>query len=757
LKFRKKFTGKSLAFDDTTQQQSYDVPVDTYDAKKAQDPDDDQALIGLAKKRFQNSVEAESECRKNELDDIKFMAGDQWPMDIRHARQEDQRPCLTVNMLPKFVHQITNEQRQNRPGIKVNPADNRGDKETAKVLEGLIRHIEYNSHADFAYDRALEGAATSGRGYFRVMTQYSDPISFQQEIIISSIRDSMSVYLDPFYQEPDGSDAQYGFIFAETSKDEFRSQYPDAKLSLMADWTSIGDGNGLFIKKDSVRVAEYYYKVWEKATICLLSNQKTIQKKDLPKTLPDDVRVVSERETIIPKIKWAKITGMEVLDRAEVLGHWVPIIPVLGNDMIVDGKRVVSGLIRDAKDSQRMYNYWASAQTEMVALAPKSPFIVAEGQIEDYEQIWKTSNTKNHAYMPYKPTSIAGVQVPPPQRTQFEPQIQSITMSRQQSAQELKDITGMYDANIGNRSSNANTGVAIQRQISQGQTTNFHYIDNLGRSLRHLGRILINWIPAVYKAQQAARIIGDDGEVKFVDINRVIDGYGTGIKAHFLDEGRYDCTVSVGPSYQTRRTEAVASMLDLARSMPQAMGGSLDILVGNMDWPGAQQIADRIKRGLPPQLTQEGPPQFDGLPPNIKTLLGQQQATLAQQSQIISQLSTAMQQKKLELDSKERIETMKQRTDLTIEYLRARGKAAETVFEAEIGMIDRRLNMVGENEPIGAQFGLAGQPGMPQGGPQQMAPPQGPPGMPPQSGMPPQMPNMPTGGQPSPGQSMGGQ
>jgi hypothetical protein len=658
--------------------------------KRDLDPSSDEELIKLAKQRFQVAVEAETENRRQELEDQQFLTGEQWPMEIRNQRMLDMRPCLTVNRLPQFIRQVTNDQRQNRPSIKVNPCDSKATVDTAKILQGMIRHIEYNSHADIAYDTAFEYAASSGIGYFRIVTDYSDPMSFQQEILIKRIKDRFSVYLDPFYQEPDGSDCQWGFIFDDMSRDEFQVQFPDAKLSGMSDWSSLGDNQGMFINAEAVRVAEYYYKVWEEVELCLLSDKRCVEKKDLPDKLPDGLRVISERKSLVPKIKWAKINGIEVLDKTEIHGQWIPIIPVIGEEFIVEGRRILSGIVRNAKDPQRMYNYYASAATEMIALAPKAPFIGAEGQFEGYEDIWKSANFKNHSFLQYKPKTIGGIAVPPPARTQFEPQVQSITVERQQASDELKAVTGIYDASLGNRS-NEQSGIAIQRRNSQSQISNFHFIDNLSRSLRHAGRILINWIPEIYSSAQAVRIIGEDGEVKMQEINQLIPGPGGDKKTHFLDAGTYDCTVDTGPSFQTKRQEAVGSMLDLTKAAPQLMQMAGDILVRNMDWPGSSEIADRIKRSLPPQITSDD--EGDPIPPQAKQQMTQMSTMIQKLSQELDASTKVIENKSLELMSKERIAAMEQKTQLAIELMKHDQKDAATIFQAEQDHIDRQLDI----------------------------------------------------------------
>lgn len=655
-------------------------------------------FLSVARQRFNLSADAEEETRKLEEDDCLFMVGEQWPVDIKSQRLLEKRPCLTVNRLPQFVRQITNDQRQNRPSIKVNPVDSAADLDTAKILQGMIRHIEYASHADVAYDNSFEGAAKNGKGYFRLRTDYADTMSFNQEIKVSLIKDRFAVYADPYYQEPDGSDMEWCFVVEDISKDEFCALYPDAELSSIASWESMKKESNDWVRDKAVRIAEYYYKTYETEDICLLSNGKTVKKKDLPSDMKDlsengeEVRITSERKALVPKIKWAKINGYEILEETEILGEWIPVIPVIGEEATIDGQRVYSGIIRNVKDSQRMYNYWASAETESIALAPKAPFIGAEGQFEGHEQNWKNANTKNHPYLEYKPTTIGGQPAPPPQRNAVEPAVQAITQARMMCVEDMKGTTGIYDAALGNRS-NEQSGIAIQRRNAQSQTANYHYMDNLSRSLRHAGRIMLNWIPQVYNSAQSIRIIGEDGEVKIVQINKIFK-QSDEAKSHFLDSGRYDCTISTGPSYETKRQESVASMLDLTRALPQTMQSAMDLLVRNMDWPGAQEIADRLKKLLPPGLVDN--PDEKPLPPQIQGQMNQMSQMIQVLTEQNKEYMEIIRTKKIEIDSKERIAAMEEKTKLAIEFMKHDQKDAAIIFEAEQNRINQELEIMNQ-------------------------------------------------------------
>lgn len=665
----------------------------------------DEDIVSIARKRFQFAADAENESRLEALDDLKFANGEQWPSEVKKQRDAENRPCLTINRIPQFIRQITNDQRQNRPAIKISPVDDHADIETAKILQGLVRNIEHTSNADTAYDTAFDSAVRAGFGYFRILTEYCDPLSFDQEIKIKRVADRFSVYLDPAYQEPDGSDANWGFVFTDISKEEFIELYPDAELTATHDWESVGDNFRDWVRKDSVRIAEYFYKEFRKAKIVLLNNGETIEKADLPKILPEGIRVVAERESLIPSIKWCKINGMAKLEETDWLGKWIPIIPVLGDDQIIDGKRVLTGIVRNAKDSQRMYNYWKSAETETIALAPKAPWVGYEGQFEGYENEWATANTKNHAYLQVKQVTISGQPAPLPQRNVFEPPVQAITNAGMYAADDLKATTGIYDAAMGAQS-NEKSGIAIQRRNMQSQTSNFHFVDNLSKSIRHGGRIVIDLIPHTYDTARAVRILGESGDEEVVRINQMFERKGKEVR-YDMGVGKYDVSVDTGPSFETKRQEAVASMADMSRSNPQLMQVAGDIMVKNMDWPGAQEIAERIKKTLPPGMADDDGKKKE-IPPEV-------QAQLQQMGQMVEMLTAKLKEaqeeksrKLVEIESRERIEFAKLENQATIELAKLESNEALSLLNQQIAELDRRTKLLGFNEPMDFESDDAG-------------------------------------------------
>lgn len=659
-------------------------------SKKSSSQDE---FLKLARKRFDLAVDAESEMRKLALEDLEFRAGEQWPQDVKQSRDLERRPCLTINRIPQFIRQITNDQRQNRPSIKVNPVDNNADVETAKVFQGIIRHIEQNSNADVAIDTAFEGAATKGIGYFRVITDYCAPDSFDQEILIKRVKNSFTVYLDPSYQEPDASDADWGFIFEDLTEEEYEQQYPKSKMSGMEDWRSIGDSCPGWATEKTARVAEYFHKEFKTKTLFLLSDKQVVEEDQLEMAMALGATVVSEKTAQIPIIKWCKINAVETLEETEWAGRWIPIIPVLGDELDVDGKRILEGIVRHAKDPQRMYNYWATSETETIALAPKAPFIGAEGQFEGHEKKWQTANIKNYAFLEYKPKTISGELLPAPQRNAFEAPVSAITNARMQSSEDLKATTGIYDAALGARASET-SGIAIQRRANQSQTANFHYVDNLSRALRHLGRILVDLIPKVYDTDRAIRIVGEDDSQEIVFINQIFERNGKQV-SYDLGAGKYDVTISNGPSYATKRQEALASMLDLTKAYPQVAQVAGDLMIKNMDWPGATEIAERLKKTMDPKIVGDEKSQNQEIPPAAAQEMQSMQQMIEQLTGQLTQAQEQMKTKKIELDSKERIEYAKLETQLKIKLAELDAADSRALLASEIDQLNRQQEQMG--------------------------------------------------------------
>lgn len=651
---------------------------------------DNEAVIERAKTRFRLAQEYWSPIYKLAEDDLKFRTGEQWPADIKGRRDQDGKPSLTINKVGPAVRQVTNEQRQNRPSLKFSPVDDMADIETAKIRQGLSRHIERRSNADAAFDTAFESAATGGIGFLRLVTEYCDPVSFDQEILIKRVPNFLSALLDPSFQEPDGSDAIFGFISHKMSKDEYQAEYPDSDLAKDDIWKNNSDSD--WIEAEECRICEYYEKTFEPETLYLLSDGTTLLEDELAELkaelgqLPPGIHVVNTRKTVLPKITWYKLNGCEVLESTEIPGQYIPIVPVLGDEYYIDGKRVLSGIVRPAMDPQRMYNYWASSETETIALAPRAPFIGVEGQFEGHEARWATANIQSHAYLEYKAKDINGTPVGPPQRNVYEPPVQAITQARRLASDDLKATTGIYDASLGAKS-NETSGVAIQRRNVQAQTSNFHLIDNLMRSIRHVGVIINSWIPVYYDGPRVGRIIGEEGEDEIVKLNEEFKHKGQMV-TYRMDVGKYDVAVETGPSFATKRQEAAAAMLDLTKSYPNLFPIIGDLMVKNLDIPGAPEMAERLKKVAPPGVIEDKDKK--PIPPEVQAQMQQQGQMIEQMTEQLHKLSEELEQKTRELESKERIEFKKMQIDLQKTLAMLDQKDSALMFQTQVGQIHKQ-------------------------------------------------------------------
>ena len=587
-------------------------------------------ILATARARLDLAVSALSESRDDEIDDLRFYAGSpdnhwQWPADVLATRGAVQgqtinaRPCLTINKLPQHVRQVTNDQRQNRPGAKVIPVDDNADVEVADIFNGMIRHIEYISDADVAYDTACENQVSYGEGYLRLLTEYCEDNTFDQDIKIGRVRNSFSVYMDPTIQDPTGADAKWCFVTEDVTKAEFERMYPDASPITTLQSLGVGDQSiSNWLNEDTIRIADYYYIDFDRTTLNLYPGNATAFE-----GTPEDKQLRAiygkpkkSRESDRPKVKYCKINGYEILEEREWAGKYIPVIRIVGNEFEVDGRLYVSGLVRNAKDAQRMYNYWVSQEAEMLALAPKAPFIGYGGQFEGYEQQWKTANTQNWPYLEVNPdvTDGQGGMLPLPQRAQPPMASSGLLQAKAGASEDIKSTTGQYNASLG-MGSNERSGKAILARQREGDVGTYHYGDNLARGVRHVARQLVDLIPKIYDTQRIARIIGEDGETKMIKINpeqqqpvnKIVDERGIVMeKIYNPGVGKYDVVAITGPGYATKRQEALEAMAQLLQGNPQLWAVAGDLFVKNMDWPGAQEMSKRFAKTIDPKFLSDG-------------------------------------------------------------------------------------------------------------------------------------------------------
>lgn len=622
-------------------------------------------IVAQAKKDFTRAEDAESENRKLGLDDKKFaLKGEQWPEQVRKQREVDGRPCLTINRLPSFIRQVVNDARQNKPSIKVHPASDQSDVDTAEVINGLIRNIEQISSADIAYDTAVESAVTTGVGYFRAKLDYAYDDTMDMDILIERVANGFSIYGDPNSTSADGSDWNVAFVLEQYGKEEFDRNWK-GKSKVSWDSDAWDDADASWRDGDQITVAEYWTREIVEDEVIELTDGSVHPKSVLDENIELQIQLemggiaLTDRKRTRKRYKVTQhiLTGVEVLETNEWPGKYIPIAVVYGDEFDIEGVRHTRSMIHSAKDAVRMNNYWRSTSTELVALAPRVPFIGAEGSFTDPEK-WQTANTTNHPYLEYDPS--AG---PPPQRQPLDTGVAAGALQEAMNAtDDVKAILGMYDASLGARS-NETSGRAILARQREGDVSTFHFTDNLSRAIRHMGRIIVDLIPSVYDTPRIVRIIGEDGTEEPVPINRALSPEemakrksgqeneqgeleGKIEKIYDLKAGRYDLTVSSGPSFTTRREEAATSMHEFVRAYPPAAPLLMDLMAKNFDWPGSDELQKRLKAMVPQQA--EG-----GMPPEIMQKMQEVQGQMQQMGQKIEAVEGENQKLKLQLANKQ--------------------------------------------------------------------------------------------------------
>lgn len=589
----------------------------------------DDEIVSEAKSRFHRCEDWESQARKLWLDDYKFAHADsdngyQWPNNIKRDRDVDARPSLTINKTRQHCLQIVNDARQNKPEIKVTGTGAGASYQSAQVYQGIIRHIEYISQAQAAYDTASTFQVFSGIGYWRIVTDFPNDKTFDQEIYIRRVKDPLGVYLDCDITEKDGSDARYAFVFEDRAREQMEIEYP--KLKNAAPTGSIGESSS-WHGSDKVRVCEYYRKR-DKASKLIASADGTIIRSDgVPKELLKQILsdpAAKQRDIVEPEVEWYLIVGDEIVERRTWPGRYIPIVRVIGEETVIDGVLDRKGHARALKNPQRMYNYWSSSAVEFVALQGKTPWVASQRATEGFEREWKNANRENLAWLPWNDIDDAGNPVTPPNKTPAPTMAPAYLQGLQVASTEMQMVSGQYDSMIGEQT-NERAGVAIMQRQRQGEKATYHYIDNLAEAVRFTGRILIDLIPKIYDTPRVLRIMSDAGDESEIQIDpSAQQAYAerqqrdqARVERIFNPSvGEYEVISDIGPNYATRRQEAFNALTQMVTQAPALMSIAGDLIMKAADFPLADQLAERLHNMVPPQA-------LGG--PNPETLQLQQQ------------------------------------------------------------------------------------------------------------------------------------
>ena len=663
----------------------------------------DTTILNEARQRFKNSVDLFNDQMKRELDDLKFEF-DPWPEEVKKQRGGvtingvpiPPRPMLTIPTLDQPVQLLINQQKMAHLGVQIHPISEDASNATAEVIQDLYRDIETKSRAQLARDWAFERAVKCGRGAYRIDKEWADedtdgPGLADQKIVINRILNQGAVYFDPMAQQPDFSDMQYAFVGGFMPFSQFKREFPDSQMAGYDDqeFSSLGDSFQRWIASDdegerSVRVMEYWRVKTTKRTKCLYRDAQGRELTAWKDDAPEDVDIIYERDVDDRTVEWFKLNGVEILDAQEWDGQYIPIVPVIGREANIDGLRRWTGVITPAKDAARLFNYGVSAAVETAALATRAPWMIAEGQEEGHEQEFLQASTRNFPYLRYKPTTLNGQPVPPPQRIQASADISSSIALIHEAKDYVHTATFAFEPTLGQTSSQR-SGKAVLALQQQSDVGNSGYLDNLTQiSMTYEAKVILDLIPRVYdRPGRIVQIRGKDDVTKQVMLNQPYqENPNTGrpmpiaqgtpmaalpqpgmppgappmpgmppmaapqpkpVKHYNLNEGRYGVTVSVGKSYQTRLQAGSDQLSQLMQAEPGLVPVLSYYWAKFQDWPGHEEVAADLKKMRPPQL------QAEDAQTNPQAL----QAQLAQMQQMMSALGNQLQdaQQKLQVDA----------------------------------------------------------------------------------------------------------
>lgn len=664
--------------------------------------------------RLRIGIAAESENRKRGVEAIKFRWGWQWPDDVKRSRTTENRPAITVNHTNISCQRQENTLRQQRPRIKVHPVGDGANVDTAATVQGIIRHIENRSYASVAYDRGGKGAIDIGWGYWRVRGEYLGPKSFDQELLIALIRNHFSVYMDPLAIFPDGRDQKWCIISETMKRREYKRRYPKAANAdysyldapgdlalLLSDWET----------REEIRLAEYYRIHEVRDTLCLMNDGQIVFKSELPaKQLQAAVGWVQatgrdgkpvERTTFRVTVEWFRLNGREIVDRTIVPGRYIPVIRSEGNVEEIDGKTVRKGMVEDLIDPARMYNYWRTAQTERYALAPKAPWVIAEGQTDGHAE-WHDANQKSYSTLVYKPVTVTTAQgevlLPPPQRQPPAPVEEGMAAAAAGAEHDLMSVAGMPQENPELQARIVSGNKYLQRRQGMQDLAHFQYSDNQNLAIAWTGEILLELIPHYYDTERMQRIIGEDGVPQVVKINERAKDEASGVERvkNDMTVGLYSVVMDSGPGYATKREEAAENMMEMLNT---PMGDVVvktgpDIVLRNMDFHGADELADRAATTTPGGMEKI----MEGLPKQAQNIIGALQQQIAQKDEVIQQqaLEIKYQGTAKEMQIHGKLEETDRNNETKLRDTVIRGHTARDV--AEIGAAAQLLNTKAESD-----------------------------------------------------------
>jgi hypothetical protein len=677
----------------------------------------DAELIKTSLKRFEVTSEAESESRKQGLDDLKFSIGTgQWDEAVRANREIEGKPCLTVNRAPSFLRQYTGDERQHRPSMIVNPVGSGADVELAKIHQGVLRHIEVASFADVTYDDSYDWMMRTGWCPWRIKTDYVSEMSFDQEPRIEPFENPFNAYLAPI-RNPLGQDPLWAHIVENLSKEQYEAKYPESLMVQLRFPTDTGAPAPGWVTKHGARIAEYWWIELQPKTICQLSDGTVKLQEDLSqleKSAIDDTR-----DTIVRKVCCVKHNAVEVLEKYEYLGKYIPLVDLFGVRLNVNGRSYKAGMVRDYRDAQRIYDFMVTRQVEQIDAQGKDPLFVPEGANTPYEEIYRMMNRKNFPWVPYVPYTPDGKPLPPPSRANRNVDIAGMAAIIKQADYDMKAVIGIYGPQVDQPGTQAESGFAILTRQQQSNTGMVSYSDNLNRAIRWQGKVLLDLWPRYITEPKLQRIVNPDDSIKHAAIFNSQYGSTPDDAQHLLDmqairkaydvgKGEYDVTLSAGPMSQTGRQEGFKALTAVITQQPELFPIVGHLWARNADFNGADELAKLLKKAMPPQFQDDDPADKDA---QVAAKDAALQQLTAQHQQLVAELaraSDAIRTKRLDVESRERIAMMQFQHDLVLQQMKSHDAAAQAHLEEIMGVISHRLELLHESMSVEQDAGAGG-------------------------------------------------
>lgn len=661
---------------------------------------------------YDDAKECWRENHQRMLEDLRFSnPADPQQWDTASKLLRKGRIMHTHDRTNQYKQQVVNSARKNKPGIVTAPADSRGDVEVAKRIDGVLRHIEYSSRSHIAYDTAIGHAADCGIGWIMVVPRVIRQYENHQEWRIERVIDPLSVMLLNS-TEPDGSDATDGFAETLISKKQFKATYPEANPMSWGD----GSTNG-WVLDDMVRICTHQYVVETDEKWVTVANPETQEELNLSAKDYEELTASIgysppiTREFVAKKrrVMAETLSGSEVLEETEFPSSWIGMVPVIGYETYVDGKRYLCGLTRRLRDSQIDYNFQRSAGTESIALQPKAPLLTPIEAMVGHEEHYANLNSGNPALLPFNAYDGEGRPIPKPERVRPPDLPTSYIQGAQQALSDMEAAIGMLRTS-GDAPPASASGRALRERAISADTATFHFPDNQSTSIEQVGRIIVSGFSRIYDTRRVVRIIGEDGNHDAVTVDpempQAVERRGGKVVAVNFNVGEYDVRIKTGPSYTSQRESAAEGIEQILSAAPQFTAVLGPQLVKLRDFPDADKTARMMVATLPPQMQKIFNEGDDGDPHVTQQKLQAAEAQIEQMQQAGQQLQqqvSQMQQALAEKQTQTQIDMQAAQSKAQTDQLNAQVKVAELrLKERELDLKEREMalrELEAQNKP----------------------------------------------------------